>query len=88
MWGCIMSSGHYCDDCHQNYLHCTCGMTVGSISLSERLSGSYNVQEQEASERIKKLEDTLKSIIVFASVNTDRDVCLTIKCLAESGLEE
>jgi fatty acid-binding protein DegV len=63
-------------------------MPIGSITLSERLSGSFNVQEQEAAERIMQLESALRAILVFASVNTDRDVCLTIKKLAEAGLEE
>ena len=79
-----MSSGHYCDDCHQNYLHCTCGRTA----LSERLSDSYHVQEQEAFERIKHLESVLECIILTCKLNIDKSICAAIKSVAEEGLKE
>lgn len=78
-----MSSGHYCDDCHQNYLHCTCGQTP----LVGRLEGSYTVQEQEAGERIRRLENALECLKKYVKPHMEYNaLAVTAYYIAVEGL--
>jgi hypothetical protein len=80
-----MSSGHYCDGCHQNYQKCECSITP----LVERLEGSYTVQEQEAGERIRKLECALYCIKQYTEIYLDfNTVADNVYFMAAEGLKE
>lgn len=79
-----MSSGHYCDDCGAHYTRCVCKY---KSELTERLKGSYSVQEQEAGDRLSELENTLEYIARICTLENTRS-SKVIRDIIEKALDE